>query len=146
MIENIKLVTTLLILFGCSWGANSIFGILLNVNIIGYDFDIKKILNSLAKAIMLCFGLLLMTSVISYLPTLLKNQNVVMVDNSFSQWASMIGILTIFASGIYKYLGQALSKIKLILGLTQDDIIELKYEHLSNDNKELEELRDDFPQ
>lgn len=146
MIENIKLVTTLLILFSCSWGANSIFGILLNVNIIGYDFDIKKILNSLIKAIMLCFGLLLMTSVISYLPTLLKNQNVVMVDNNFSQWASMIGILTIFASGIYKYLGQALGKIKLILGLTEDDIIELKYEHLSNDNKELEELHDNFPQ
>lgn len=146
MIENIKLVTTLLILFGCSWGANSIFGILLNVNIIGYDFDIKKILNSLAKAIMLCFGLLLMTSVISYLPTLLQNQNVVMVDNNFSQWASMIGILTIFISGIYKYLGQALGKIKLILGLTEDDIIELKYEHLSNDNKELEELHDNFPQ
>jgi hypothetical protein len=133
MIENIKLVTILLILFGGSWGANSIFGILLNVNIIGYDFDIKKILNSLAKAIMLCFGLLLMTSVISYLPTLLENQNVVMVDNNFSQWASMIGILTIFISGIYKYLGQALNKIKLILGLTEGDIIEL------------EELRDNFP-
>jgi cytochrome bd-type quinol oxidase subunit 2 len=146
MIENIKLVTTLLILFGCSWGANSIFGILLNVNIIGYDFDIKKMLNSLAKAIMLCCGLLLMTSVISYLPTLLKNQNVVMVDNDFSKWASMIGILTIFINGIYKYLGQAVGKIKLILGLTEDDIIELKYEHLSNDNKELEELHDNFPQ
>ncbi len=146
MIENIKLVTTLLILFGCSWSANSIFGILLNVNIIGYDFDIKKILNSLVKAILLVFGLLLMTSVISYLPTLLKNQNVVMVDNAFVEWTSMLGILTIFISGIYKYLGQALSKIKLILGLTEDDIIELKYEHLSNDNKELEELHDNFPQ
>ena len=38
-----------------------------------------------------------------------------------------------------------LNKIKLILGLTEGDIIELKYEHLSSDNKELEELRDNFP-
>ena len=137
MIENIKLIYILIGLYACGWLSNSIFGILLNVKEIGMKFDIKLLLNSLVKAILLLTGTTLTVVGISYLPEILANQDIVLVHNNLIENVSLLAIIGIFVSAIYKYLGQAIDKLKTILTLTEIDLIELKYEQLADDDDDV---------
>lgn len=137
MKESIKLIYILMSLYACGWFSNVIFGILLNVKEIGIKFDIKLIINSLIKAFLLLIGTTLTVIGISYLPQILTNQNIILVKDNLIENVSLLTIIGVFTSAIYKYLGQAIDKLKTLLTLTEEELIDLKYEKLANDDDDV---------
>lgn len=142
MLENIQLIMFLMGILGCSVIANIIAGIQLNVNEIGMNFSWKKLKEGILRAIFITIIVLLLTIVVSYLPEILNKANVTIVSEEVIDLISILAIVLIIVSAIVKYFKDTLDKLRTILNLTKDDIIDLKYEKMSNDDKELNELQE----
>lgn len=143
MLENMQLIIFLMSILGCSVVANIIAGIQLNVNEIEMKFDKKILFKGILRAIFISIVVLLLTVVVSYLPEVLNNANITIVSEEATDLMSILAIVIIIVSAIIKYFKDALDKLKIILNLTEDKLIDLKYEKKATDHKDRSEIEEE---
>lgn len=95
--------------------SNICLGIWRNVKIEGYEFDWKMIGQSVLKFIVLGLGISLMSIVVSVLPEYMTYVGIVIEDETMAVLDSVV-IITAFVVACAKYVKDAYSKLKEILG------------------------------
>ena len=95
--------------------SNICLGIWRNVKIEGYEFDWKKIGQSVLKFIVLGLGISLMSIVVSVLPEYMTYVGVMIEDETMAVLDSIV-IITAFVVACAKYVKDAYGKLKEILG------------------------------
>lgn len=112
---NLEKVGVGVTLFLGAYLSNILLGIWSNVKIEGYDFDWKLIAQSLVKFVVLGFGVGLLSVVVSVIPMYLTYIGIEIGAETMETIDSMV-IIGAFATATIKYVTDALSKIKAILG------------------------------
>ena len=130
--DNLELICNLLIILGASVLADILSGLQLHIKEAGIKFCWKKLGNDIFRALMIAITLVLLTIVVSFLPSILEKTNITMVGDDAINSVSIIIIAVILVSAIIKYFTDALSKVKTILNLKQDNLIQLRYNNNNN--------------
>lgn len=112
---NLEKVGVGVALFLGAYLSNILLGIWSNVKIEGYDFDWKLIVQSLVKFIVLGLGVGILSVVVSIIPMYLTYIGIEIGAETMETIDSMV-IIGAFATATIKYVTDALSKIKAILG------------------------------
>ena len=115
VIENLEKVGIGALLFLGAYMSNVCLGAWRSVKIEGYDFDWKLIGQSLVKFIVLGLGIGLLSIVVSILPVYMTYVGVVIEDETMAVLDSIV-IITAFVVACGKYVKDAYSKLKEILG------------------------------
>ena len=112
---NLEKVGVGVALFLGAYLSNILLGIWSNVKIEGYDFDWKLIVQSLVKFVVLGLGVGLLSVIVSVIPMYLTYIGIEIGAETMETIDSMV-IIGAFATATIKYVTDALSKIKAILG------------------------------
>lgn len=115
ILVNLEKVGIGVCLFLGAYIANIILGAWKNVKIDGATFDWKLISQSLVKFIVLGLGVGLLSVVISIVPMYLTYIGIEIGVETMQTIDSMV-IISAFAAATVKYLGDAITKFKDILG------------------------------
>ena len=115
VIENLEKVGIGALLFLGAYMSNVCLGAWRSVKIEGYDFDWKLIGQSLVKFIVLGLGIGLLSIVVSILPVYMTYVGIVIEDETMAVLDSIV-IITAFVVACTKYVKDAYSKLKEILG------------------------------
>ena len=115
VIENLEKVGIGALLFLGAYMSNICLGAWRSVKIEGYDFDWKLIGQSLAKFAVLGLGIGLLSIVVSILPVYMTYVGIVIEDETIAVLDSIV-IITAFVVACAKYVKDAYSKLKEILG------------------------------
>ena len=115
VIENLEKVGIGALLFLGAYMSNICLGAWRSVKIEGYDFDWKLIGQSLAKFIVLGLGIGLLSIVVRILPVYMTYVGVVIEDETMAVLDSIV-IITAFVVACGRYVKDAYSKLKEILG------------------------------
>ena len=115
VVDNLEKVGIGALLFLGAYMSNVCLGAWRSVKIDGYDFDWKLIGQSLAKFIVLGLGIGLLSIVVSILPVYMTYVGVVIEDETMAVLDSIV-IITAFVVACAKYVKDAYSKLKEILG------------------------------
>ena len=102
-------------LFLGAYLANILLGIWANVKIEGYEFDWKLILNSIVKFIILGLGITFLSIVISIIPAYATYVGIE-IDAEVLETIDALVIISAFATATLRYVGDAIGKLKTILG------------------------------
>ena len=102
-------------LFLGAYLSNILLGVWKNVKIEGYDFDWKLILQSLVKFVVLGVGVGLLSVVVSLIPMYLTYIGIEIGAETMETIDSMV-IIGAFATATLRYVGDAIGKLKTILG------------------------------
>lgn len=106
-------------LFIISYVANICFSIYYNTKILQQNFDKQKIINSILKLIAMSLGLIALTTVITFLPNYLTLMGLE-IPQDFTESFGIITIITLFVSGIYKYIKEAFTTFQNILNPSEE--------------------------
>ena len=134
MIHDILIVMALFGLYILSVAVNTIFGILQNVQAFKLEFDKEKMKNGTLKSFMLLTGLLMLTIILFYVPTVLNGAG---LHYEASESICNLAIYGLIGSAIYKYSKDALEKMKTIFSLTETELKQMK---VVDKTTELEEI------
>ena len=115
IIANLEKVGIGALLFLGAYLSNVCLGAWRSVKIEGYDFDWKLIGQSLVKFIVLGLGIGLLSIVVSILPVYMTYVGIVIEDETMAVLDSIV-IITAFVAACGKYVQDAYSKLKEILG------------------------------
>ena len=115
VVDNLEKVGIGALLFLGAYMSNICLGAWRSVKIEGYDFDWKLIGQSLAKFIVLGLGIGLLSIVVSILPVYMTYVGIVIEDETMAVLDSIV-IITAFVVACAKYVKDAYSKLKEILG------------------------------
>lgn len=115
VIANLEKVGIGVLLFLGAYLSNICLGIWRNVKIEGYDFDWKLIAQSAVKFVVLGIGIGLMSIVVSILPMYMTYVGIVIEDETMAVLDSIV-IITAFVMACGRYVKDAYSKLKEILG------------------------------
>ena len=115
VIANLEKVGIGVLLFLGAYLSNICLGVWRNVKIEGYDFDWKLIAQSAVKFIVLGVGIGLMSIVVSVLPVYMTYVGIVIEDETMAVLDSIV-IITAFVMACGRYVKDAYSKLKEILG------------------------------
>ena len=115
VIANLEKVGIGVLLFLGAYLSNICLGVWRNVKIEGYDFDWKLIAQSAVKFIVLGVGIGLMSIVVSVLPVYMTYVGIVIEDETMNVLDSIV-IITAFVMACGRYVKDASSKLKEILG------------------------------
>lgn len=115
VIFNLEKIGIGAILFLSAYVANILLGAWKNVKIEGYEFNWRLIAQSIIKFIVLGVGVGLLSIVISIIPMYLTYIGIEIGAETMETIDSMV-IIGAFATATIKYVTDALSKIKAILG------------------------------
>ena len=115
VIANLEKVGIGVLLFLGAYLSNICLGVWRNVKIEGYDFDWKLIAHSAVKFIVLGVGIGLMSIVVSVLPVYMTYVGIVIEDETMNVLDSIV-IITAFVMACGRYVKDAYSKLKEILG------------------------------
>ena len=115
VIENLEKVGIGALLFLGAYISNVCLGAWRSVKLEGYDFDWKLIGQSLVKFAVLGVGIGLLSIVVSILPVYMTYVGVVIEDETMAVLDSIV-IITAFVVACVKYVKDAYSKLKEILG------------------------------
>lgn len=115
VIANLEKVGIGASLFLGAYIANILLGVWKNVKIEGYDFNWELILQSLLKFVVLGLGVGLLSVVVSIIPMYLTYIGIEIGAETMETIDSMV-IITAFVTATVKYVTDALSKLKMILG------------------------------
>ena len=115
VVANLEKVGIGVLLFLGAYLSNICLGVWRNVKIEGYDFDWKLIAQSAVKFIVLGVGIGLMSIVVSVLPMYMTYVGIVIEDETMSVLDSIV-IITAFVVACGRYVKDAYSKLKEILG------------------------------
>ena len=115
VIANLEKVGIGVLLFLGAYLSNICLGVWRNVKIEGYDFDWKLIAQSVVKFVVLGIGIGLMSIVVSVLPVYMTYVGIVIEDETMNVLDSIV-IITAFVMACGRYIKDAYSKLKEILG------------------------------
>ena len=115
VIANLEKVGIGVLLFLGAYLSNICLGVWRNVKIEGYDFDWKLIAQSVVKFVVLGAGIGLMSIVVSILPMYMTYVGIVIEDETMAVLDSIV-IITAFVVACCRYVKDAYSKLKEILG------------------------------
>lgn len=115
IIANLEKVGVGALLFLGAYLSNVCLGVWRNVKIEGYDFDWKLLEQSAAKFFVLGFGIGLMSTVVSVLPVYMTYVGINIGDEAMQVFDSIV-IVTAFMTAAIKYVKDAYTKLKDILG------------------------------
>ena len=115
VIDNLEKVGMGVALFLGAYLSNMCLGAWRNVKIEGYDFDWKLIAQSAVKFVVLGVGIGLMSIVVSILPMYMTYVGIVIEDETMAVLDSIV-IITAFVMACGRYVKDAYSKLKEILG------------------------------
>ena len=115
VIANLEKVGIGVLLFLGAYLSNICLGVWRNVKIEGYDFDWKLIAQSAVKFVVLGIGIGLMSIVVSILPVYMTYVGIVIEDETMAVLDSIV-IITAFVMACGRYVKDAYSKLKEILG------------------------------
>ena len=115
VIANLEKVGIGVLLFLGAYLSNICLGVWRNVKIEGYDLDWKLIAQSAVKFIVLGVGIGLMSIVVSVLPVYMTYVGIVIEDETMNVLDSIV-IITAFVMACGRYVKDAYSKLKEILG------------------------------
>lgn len=115
VVANLEKVGIGVLLFLGAYLSNICLGVWRNVKIEGYDFDWKLIAQSAVKFIVLGVGIGLMSIVVSVLPVYMTYVGIVIEDETMNVLDSIV-IITAFVMACGRYVKDAYSKLKEILG------------------------------
>ena len=115
VVANIEKVGIGVLLFLGAYLSNICLGVWRNVKIEGYDFDWKLIAQSAVKFIVLGIGIGLMSIVVSILPEYMTYVGIDITDEAMQVFDSIV-IVTAFMTAAVKYVKDAYTKLKDILG------------------------------
>jgi hypothetical protein len=112
---NLEKVGVGVALFLGAYLANILLGVWSNVKIEGYEFDWKLIAQSLVKFVVLGVGVGVLSVVVSVIPVYLTYIGIEIGAETMETIDSMV-VIGAFATATIKYVTDALTKIKTILG------------------------------
>ena len=115
VVENLEKVGIGALLFLGAYMSNVCLGAWRSVKIEGYDFDWKLIGQSFVKFAVLGLGIGLLSIVVSILPVYMTYVGVVIEDETMAVLDSIV-IITAFVVACGRYVKDAYSKLKEILG------------------------------
>ena len=115
VVANLEKVGIGVLLFLGAYLSNICLGVWRNVKIEGYDFDWKLIAQSVVKFVVLGIGIGLMSIVVSVLPVYMTYVGIVIEDETMNVLDSIV-IITAFVMACGRYVKDAYSKLKEILG------------------------------
>ena len=115
VVANLEKVGIGVLLFLGAYLSNICLGVWRNVKIEGYDFDWKLIAQSAVKFVVLGVGIGLMSIVVSVLPMYMTYVGIVIEDETMAVLDSIV-IITAFVMACGRYVKDAYSKLKEILG------------------------------
>lgn len=96
--------------------ANILLGSYKNVRIEGYEFDWHLIVNSIIKFIIIGFGITFVTTACTIIPIYSSYIGIEIEESTLNTINSTI-VIGSFSTAAIKYLAEAISKIKNILGM-----------------------------
>lgn len=115
VIVNLEKVGIGVVLFLGAYIANIFLGVWANVKIEGYEFDWKLIAQSLVKFVVLGIGVGILSVVVSIIPVYLTYIGIEIGAETLETIDSMV-IIGAFATATVRYITDAVSKLKTILG------------------------------
>lgn len=115
VVANLEKVGIGVLLFLGAYLSNICLGVWRNVKIEGYDFDWKLIAQSAVKFVVLGIGIGLMSIVVSALPEYMTYVGIDITDEAMQVFDSIV-IVTAFMTAAVKYVKDAYTKLKDILG------------------------------
>lgn len=115
VVTNLEKVGIGVLLFLGAYLSNICLGVWRNVKIEGYDFDWKLIAQSAVKFVVLGVGIGLMSVVVSVLPEYMTYVGIDITDEAMQVFDSIV-IITAFMTATVKYVKDAYTKLKDILG------------------------------
>lgn len=115
VIANLEKVGIGVLLFLGAYLSNICLGVWRNVKIEGYDFDWKLIAQSAVKFVVLGVGIGLMSVVVSVLPEYMTYVGIDITEEAMQVFDSIV-IVTAFMTAAVKYVKDAYTKLKDILG------------------------------
>lgn len=115
VIVNLEKVGIGVVLFLGAYIANIFLGAWANVKIEGYEFDWKLIAQSLVKFMVLGVGVGILSVVVSIIPIYLTYIGIEIGAETLETIDSMV-IIGAFATATVRYITDAVSKLKTILG------------------------------
>lgn len=115
VVANLEKVGIGVLLFLGAYLSNICLGVWRNVKIEGYDFDWRLIAQSAVKFVVLGVGIGLMSVVVSVLPEYMTYVGIDITDEAMQVFDSIV-IVTAFMTAAVKYVKDAYTKLKDILG------------------------------
>ena len=115
VVANLEKVGIGVLLFLGAYLSNICLGVWRNVKIEGYDFDWKLIAQSIVKFVVLGVGIGLMSVLVSVLPEYMTYVGIDITDEAMQVFDSIV-IVTAFMTAAVKYVKDAYTKLKDILG------------------------------
>ena len=120
LLENLRLMGILAVLFVLSFATNTILGTYYQVNLIKEQFSKEKLFKGLAKGGIILLAGLFITLILSLLPFGLTEMGIVL-DEAILEGVNITAVCGVIVTGIIRYLKDALTKFYAILTHTQNN-------------------------
>ena len=121
ILDNLQTVGIGMLLFFLAYGSNMAFSIYYNIKVLGENFQITKIKNSILKLIAWVVGTVLLVVVVTTLP-LFSAQAGLELPEDFVNTFSTLAILVLPVYASCKYAMMAYSKMKGVLESSTSDV------------------------
>lgn len=120
LLHNLQFIGFLLAMYIFAWGANTILGIFRSVASVKEAFSWQKLGNGAAKAGIIALATVLLTAVVSLLPSALEAGGIT-VESTVLDGISVAAIATLFITAIVRYAKDAIIKLTSILSGGKND-------------------------
>lgn len=121
ILDNLQTVGIGMLLFFLAYGSNMAFSIYYNIKVLGENFQITKIKNSILKLIAWVIGTVLLVVVVTTLPLFSAQAGLELPEDFVSTFSTLaILVLPVYAS--CKYAMMAYSKMKGVLESSTSDV------------------------
>ena len=114
LLQNLELISILILAFLGALGVNTLFGIYYNLNIVKESFSKEKLITGLIRGAIILIGGLVITAIVSLLPEILEGFGISAVNSLFEN-VSVVAMAGILITTIVRYIGDALKKFYAIL-------------------------------
>lgn len=114
LVSNLKLIGILMAMFVGSFSVNTLLGIYANVAEAKEQFSKEKLLQGIARGLIVLIGCFILTVIISLLPEMISALGIVAEDGILEN-ISIVGMSGVIVSMIFRYLKDALEKFYNIL-------------------------------
>lgn len=120
LLHNLQFIGFLLAMYIFTWGANTVLGIFRSLTAIKETFSWRKLGNGAAKAGIIALATVLLTGVVSLLPSALEAGGIT-VESTILDGISVAAIATLFITSIVQYAKDAIVKLTSILAGGKND-------------------------
>ncbi len=114
LLQNIELVTILIVAYLMALGTNTLLGIYYNLKSLKENFSKEKLITGLIRGGIILISALLITTIISLLPEILNLFGITAPEELFEN-VSVIAMATVLTSTVVRYLTDAFKKFYAIL-------------------------------